>query len=363
MNEKKENIQEYMKQFVQPVYDELLKQILTDRPRNVIDWSIRWLQKLQSTQQNQIYQSEEEEDDEVEVLANKKNQIQNSGAGVSEEVYGEFNKKEDFKPRFIEKTKDQVDRIRKKILNSFIFQALDEKNLETVIDAMEEKKFQPGDFVIRQGDDGNELYVIDEGELESTKKINNQDKETFLKKYIPGESFGEFALLDNVPHVATIKAIEPVIVFALDRATFNNIVKDTAIRKKEKMEQILNKIELLKSLEPYEKLEFCNVLKEVKYIRGDKIIHQGEQGDTIYFIAEGELEASKDGQSEKVYAYKSGDYFGELALLKNTPRQATIIATTDCTLYYCDFKSFNRMMDPLEQILKRNVERYQNYIK
>lgn len=43
-------------------------------------------------------------------------------------------------------------------------------------------------------------------------------------------------------------------------------------------------------------------------------------GDRIYLIIEGELEAYSNKVNDKVYDYKPGDYFGELALLKNSPR-------------------------------------------
>lgn len=62
------------------------------------------------------------------------------------------------------------------------------------------------------------------------------------------------------------------------------------------------------------------MLKEEKHKAGETIITEGEIGDRIYLIIEGELEAYWKGSSEKVYDYKPGDYFGELALLKNTPR-------------------------------------------
>jgi cAMP-dependent protein kinase regulator len=51
-----------------------------------------------------------------------------------------------------------------------------------------------------------------------------------LKTYYPGESFGELALLYNAPRAASIKAKNEAILFALDRATFNNIVKDAAVK-------------------------------------------------------------------------------------------------------------------------------------
>ena len=69
---------------------------------------------------------------------------------------------------------------------------------------MEERNFQPNDFVIKQGDDGDVLFVVDSGELSCTKRFGQDTTETYLKTYVPGESFGELALLYNVPRAASI---------------------------------------------------------------------------------------------------------------------------------------------------------------
>lgn len=58
---------------------------------------------------------------------------------------------------------------------------------------------------------------------------NKEDGEKFLKLYSPGEAFGELALLYNAPRQATIRAKEDCILYALDRDTFNNIVKGAAV--------------------------------------------------------------------------------------------------------------------------------------
>lgn len=63
-------------------------------------------------------------------------------AAVSAEVYGEFNKKENFKARVIKKTPEEQITIKEKLLKSFLFKALDEKDLQTCIDAMEIKKLK-----------------------------------------------------------------------------------------------------------------------------------------------------------------------------------------------------------------------------
>lgn len=61
---------------------------------------------------------------------------------MSAEVYGAFNKKQVFKPRVIPKKPEQRERLVKKLSQVFMFQALDDKEREIVLSAMEEKKFK-----------------------------------------------------------------------------------------------------------------------------------------------------------------------------------------------------------------------------
>ncbi len=63
-------------------------------------------------------------------------------AGVSAEVYGEHNKKSDYKPRVIKKNEQQKKRIKDLMKQSFIFSALDLNETNIVVDAMEEIKFK-----------------------------------------------------------------------------------------------------------------------------------------------------------------------------------------------------------------------------
>ena len=59
--------------------------------------------------------------------------------------------------------------------------------------------------------------------------------------------------------------------------------------------------------------------------------------------------------------YKVGDYFGERALIKNEPRAANVIAKTDCIIVTMDRHSVERLLGPLEVMLKRNFEMYEKF--
>lgn len=90
--------------------------------------------------------------------------------------------------------------------------------------------------------------------MDCFKRFNKDEKETFLKTYVEGESFGELALLYNAPRAATIIAKSDSICFALDRQTFNHIVKDSAAKKRNKYDKFLQQVDILKEMDTYERL-------------------------------------------------------------------------------------------------------------
>lgn len=229
--------------------------------------------------------------------------------------------------------------------------------------AMREIKVPKGDFIIKQGDDGNDMYIVVSGVLKCTKKIDGEEK--FLLNYQKNSAFGELALLYNTPRAATIQAVDEAVLYALDRETFNHIVKEAVIKNREVFSIFLSKITLLDTLTIVEKDKICDCLKIEKFKKGDYIIKQGDKGEVFYFIKEGKCQATKNlnGKEEVVYSYSENDYFGELALLKDEPRAANIVATTDVIVASIDRSSFQRLLGPLEEILKRNSSRYEAFVK
>ena len=82
-------------------------------------------------------------------------------------------------------------------------------------------------------------------------------------------------------------------------------------------------------MDAYERQKLPDALKTEEYDADEYIINQGDDGNKFYILISGEAVATKsiDGAPPKeVMHYKEGDFFGELALLKNEPRAANVIA-------------------------------------
>ena len=77
--------------------------------------------------------------------------------------------------------------------------------------------------------------------------------------------------------------------------------------------------------------EIARHLSLVVLPAGAEIIHEGDAGDRFYVIADGEVAVSQAGRFRRTEA--EGDCFGEIALLNDTPRTATVTASSDVSLY------------------------------
>jgi MFS family permease len=94
--------------------------------------------------------------------------------------------------------------------------------------------------------------------------------------------------------------------------------------------QLLRGIEIFKPLPPPVLESLAHALVPVRVEAGREVFRQGELGDRFYIVAEGEVEVLVDGQVVRVT--RPGGFFGEIALLRNVPRTATVQAKTEVEL-------------------------------
>lgn len=83
-------------------------------------------------------------------------------------------------------------------------------------------------------------------------------------------------MLYNAPRAASIKAKTKAVLFELDRATFNNIVKDSTVKKREKYDEFLHKVEILDTMDAYERAQLIDALRSRKFFKDEYILKQVE---------------------------------------------------------------------------------------
>ncbi|KAI9670475.1 MAG: hypothetical protein M1817_004342 [Caeruleum heppii] len=265
-------------------------------------------------------------------------------------------------PPFHRKTPEQLERLKSAIAGNFLFSHLDEEQTSLILGALVEKPIPTKDIkIITQGDVGDFFYVVERGEFNifvhpsgafqsGPDGIGNK-----VATIGPGGSFGELALMYNAPRAATVISTAPSsCLWALDRITFRRILMDSTFQRRRMYENFLEEVPLLSTLTSYERSKIADALDTQKFAPGSTIIQEGEAGEAFFILESGEAEVYKRGIDRPVKAYKKGDYFGELALLNNAPRAASVISKTDVKVATLGKDGFQRLLGPVEGIMRRN---------
>jgi CRP/FNR family transcriptional regulator, cyclic AMP receptor protein len=107
--------------------------------------------------------------------------------------------------------------------------------------------------------------------------------------------------------------------------------------------EFLRTVRLFASLSDDEVKRLADGLKESTFSAGTEILTEGKGGLAFFVIGDGTVEYSIDG--ERVGSGSAGDYFGEIALIDDRPRAATVTAATDVAVYGMTFWEFRALVE------------------
>ncbi|KAL7543970.1 hypothetical protein ACHAXR_013465 [Thalassiosira sp. AJA248-18] len=157
---------------------------------------------------------------------------------------------------YVKTTVPKSDQVRNLIYHSIkrnmLFRACSEEELKDLIDAFDTTNFKADSVVIKQGDEGDLFYVVEEGNLDIMVATADVDGDTGASSqrevqvgvpYVSGSSFGELALMYGSPRAATIRAKTDCVLWSLDRRAFKGI---TGSHKQKREEIILETIRKVK---------------------------------------------------------------------------------------------------------------------
>ncbi len=117
-------------------------------------------------------------------------------------------------------------------------------------------------------------------------------------------------------------------------AIWKNIFSERVVREGS-TEELLSKVSAFASLTPRELKEVAAIVHKRQYRTGEPVFYQGDPGLGMYIIQEGEVSitiSGKDGSEGELAVLTEGDFFGELALIDESPRSANAICKTECLL-------------------------------
>ncbi|XP_056326785.1 cGMP-dependent protein kinase 1a isoform X1 [Danio aesculapii] len=254
----------------------------------------------------------------------------------------------------VPKSPKSKDLIKAAILDNDFMKNLEMSQIQEIVDCMYPVDYDKNSCIIKEGDVGSLVYVMEDGKVEVTKEGLK------LCTMGPGKVFGELAILYNCTRTATVRTVTSVKLWAIDRQCFQTIMMRTGLIKHAEYMELLKSVLTFRGLPEEILSKLADVLEETHYEDGNYIIRQGARGDTFFIISKGKVTMTREdcpGQ-EPVYlrSMGRGDSFGEKALQGEDIRTANVIAAETVTCLVIDRDSYKHLIGGLEDVSNKGCE-------
>ena len=212
--------------------------------------------------------------------------------------------------------------------------------------------FRKGAVIFTKNDYTNTFYTIFNGsvEIEVDSELSITSGE--------GNFFGEMSLISGRRRSATVFAGDDCIVIETPRRTMNKLIASV-----DDVRRVLDQTFILRTIQqkfapntPIEKLLPVAENTEInQYAPGEVIFSQGDEGDSLHFIRSGSVTVSSDVEGrEMVMSYvPANQSIGEMALLGDTTRSATVRATVKTETLSISTESFNELLNSVDGLRER----------
>jgi len=222
------------------------------------------------------------------------------------------------------------------------FEDLDEDLLSDLAGRVQLVRVRDGQVVFRQGDVADAFYVVRSGIVRIEDEDPDEGDTNILTTLGEGDSFGESGLLGSAPRAATARAHGDVTLFRVDKASFDRLLADEiAAPDFGPTMQAYAELRALPVFRGLSTADLALVLEHGTWATvppGETLIEQGAIGDSFFVIGSGKVDVLRDG--EVVTPLGPGEHFGEVALLTDEPRNATVVAHTPLRVFSLDREGF-----------------------
>ena len=244
---------------------------------------------------------------------------------------------------------------------------------DRVVSNLREAEYRFGDIIVREGDPGDAYYILTSGHARVFKTSDTGD-EISLGVMREGDEFGEMALVLDEPRSATVRCSSDVTVLRLDRQDFQRLLGEIpelsdaiALRVRHRaLQSFLREFSELRRLPFPVQRALVEHLTPISARAGELIIREGDAPGPMFVIEDGRARVFRavDGSTRNLAFLRAGDYFGELSVLRGSPRTASVEALSPCRLLALAsedlsalagrYPEFRRVLD--EQAAQYNAE-------
>jgi cAMP-dependent protein kinase regulator len=223
-----------------------------------------------------------------------------------------------------------------------LFSELNEQELQALVPEVHLRVSQKDDAICHEGDAGDSLMAISRGEVGVFKRFAGGE-DRWICNLREGDLFGEFGFFTDQKRHATVKAAAECEILEISRTALNDIIRThppirevlSGLFKKRVLDLFVSASPLFSPLSSAEREEVFKQFR-LQHVTGGTLVFQG--GDppaSLYMIQRGAVEifVQKPHAEKTVLAtLESGDFFGEIGPLFNTPRTASARTTRDSEL-------------------------------
>eukprot|EP01041_Mallomonas_annulata_P004192 gene4192-8334_t len=199
----------------------------------------------------------------------------------------------DFEANSTPKSDVEMKRLAEMTASSFMFSKLSQKHKDMLYKVMQRRDVVAGELVIKEGDPGDEMYVVNSGQFTVFKRDENGVTQELLTYTTPGSAFGELSLMYGEPRGASVRAKTDGSLWALGRQAFRAIIMN---RRHKGLLSLLRGLPMFREL-PYTSLQRLGEMStEDNHLEGEVIAQQGiEYPWEVVVVLTGEiLLTSKD---------------------------------------------------------------------
>jgi CRP-like cAMP-binding protein len=233
------------------------------------------------------------------------------------------------------------------------------ESLAAVLRSLTVLRLTDGQLVVRQGDAGDTLFLVADGELRVFVNTPAGDKD--VARLFENTLFGEMALITGQPRTASVAAAGDADVIGVSRAALALVIAKlptirAALDQFSRERLIKNLLQTSPLFVPFTKSQQGELLRRFEgheVEAGTELIHEGERGRGLFLVLAGEVEVVARADTPEAVSLarlKPGDIFGEMSLVTDQPTSATVRATMRSSVLFLAREYVERLAEAIPQV-------------